>query len=457
MGLYGTSTQAPGGSLASSLDGRLGALTIKTDLVNASISTTGAKGTMGNLSVGGSIVAGDAKTGLFSNKAMGNLTLGGSLYGGSGSNSGDILSGGAVGKVTVGGSIFGGRAANTGVLESTGNMGAVAIKGSVIGGTREQTGNVHVAGDLASLILGGSIVGGSAVAPADSYESGRIYTLGGATNNMGPVKIAGSLRGAKGDFSGALFADGAMSSVSIGGSLSGGGGTDSGALEASDGMGRVNITGDARAGAGDYSGSVSVFRHGSISSVTLGGSLVGGASSSAGLIAGDRIGTVNIGGSIRATDPAAGVRISAGGTDDNTGGIKSVAVKGSVRHAVIVAGSDTSGSAGTPDAGIGSVTVGGDWLASSIAAGIDAGVGRYFGDANDAKIPEPVADTIFAKIASITIRGFAAGTPGVTGDHFGLVAERIGSVTIGAYKAPLTSGVDSVGFAITDDLRAREV
>ena len=82
---------------------------------------------------------------------------------------------------------------------------------------------------------------------------------------------------------------------------------------------------------------------------------------------------------------------------------------------------------------------------------------KNFGNADDHKIAEPTPDQLFAKIASITVKGFALGTPGVAGDHFGFVAEQIGSLTIGAWKAPLTGGKDSAGFDITGDLTVHEV
>lgn len=55
------------------------------------------------------------------------------------------------------------------------------------------------------------------------------------------------------------------------------------------------------------------------------------------------------------------------------------------------------------------------------------------------------------------MRGFAGGTSSASGDGFGLVAEAIGRVKVGAPTAPLTRGVDTAGFALTGDLRMREV
>ncbi len=87
-------------------------------------------------------------------------------------------------------------------------------------------------------------------------------------------------------------------------------------------------------------------------------------------------------------------------------------------------------------------------IASSIAAGVKNPAGTaHFGDGNDVKIPgEPLPlDAIFAKIASLTIKGFAAGSAGIAGDHYGIVAEQIGSVKIGAKTFPLTTGPRSPG------------
>ena len=46
----------------------------------------------------------------------------------------------------------------------------------------------------------------------------------GTTNDLGPVKIGGSLLGAGGSYSGALYSSGKLGAVTIGGSVHGGDG-----------------------------------------------------------------------------------------------------------------------------------------------------------------------------------------------------------------------------------------
>ena len=88
-----------------------------------------------------------------------------------------------------------------------------------------------------------------------------------------------------------------------------------------------------------------------------------------------------------------------------------IAIGGRVEFAIILAGYDTRLVPRNADAQIGAVTVGGDWIASTIVAGVVDG-GNGFGNSLDAKIGLGT-DTlgIVSKIASITIGGLALGTP----------------------------------------------
>jgi hypothetical protein len=111
------------------------------------------------------------------------------------------------------------------------------------------------------------------------------------------------------------------------------------------------------------------------------------------------------------------------------------------------------------DAQIGCVTVGGDWIASSIAAGSVPGLDGVFGTADDAKMTGAgVKDDagISSRIESFEIDGQILGTVGGT-DHFGIVAESIGVVKVGATTIPTTAGNDDTTIGITGDFRLREV
>ena len=116
--------------------------------------------------------------------------------------------------------------------------------------------------------------------------------------------------------------------------------------------------------------------------------------------------------------------------------ITSVNVGGSVERTSILAGFDVDLNPQNGDAQIGTIKVGGDWIASSASAGVTAG-GDGFGNANDTLIAGGGA--IVAPIAAIQIGGIVIGTAGA-GDHFGFVAEQIGSFKSFGFTAPLHAG-----------------
>ena len=99
------------------------------------------------------------------------------------------------------------------------------------------------------------------------------------------------------------------------------------------------------------------------------------------------------------------------------------------------------------NAQLGAVKVGGDWISSSLIAGIDS-VGGRVGDGNDVKAaggaPDPNA---FSKIASITIGGQVLGTVGEPNRAFGFGAEFIGSFKVGGSALALKPGAHNDTFA----------
>jgi hypothetical protein len=110
------------------------------------------------------------------------------------------------------------------------------------------------------------------------------------------------------------------------------------------------------------------------------------------------------------------------------------------------------------------VKVAGDWTASTVAAGVDPGVDQRFATADDVAAKSPPSE-LFSRIASITIGGQVRGTPAAN-DHFGFVAQEIGSLSIDGKKFPLTSGPsnDNVGsekakfeLGSTGDVTVREI
>lgn len=137
--------------------------------------------------------------------------------------------------------------------------------------------------------------------------------------------------------------------------------------------------------------------------------------------------------------------------------LKSLTVGGSVLNTSIGGGSNFA-----PDASLGPVLVKGQWVASSIFAGISSGNDDILGTADDTLIPGH-SSSIVSKIASITILGAVSGNVGFDFGFsaYGFVAEEIGSLKLGKSSVPLQKGPrnDAVTrfLGTTSDVRVREV
>jgi hypothetical protein len=290
---------------------------------------------------------------------------------------------------------------------------------------------------------------------------------------MGVVKIAGDVTGGSAVNTGSISAGGTLAGVYIGGSLVGGSASSTGEVDAQGAIGPVWIGRDLVGGA---SGTQDLMRSGEIhgrriASLTIGGSLIAGSNNTAGVFeqngairVQDDIGPILIKGNIlgNSTNPAV---ISARGRSVPTAtsdvAIRSLTVLGRVESAQILAGVDLNGLAENADAQIGSVFVGGDWIASSIAAGASPGDDGYFGTGDDVKFADGgVKDVagLSSRIAGVTIRGQASGTIGGT-DHFGLVAEVVGPVKVGGMLLTQTPGPgnDVVEIGTTGDFGIKEI
>jgi hypothetical protein len=128
--------------------------------------------------------------------------------------------------------------------------------------------------------------------------------------------------------------------------------------------------------------------------------------------------------------------------------------------ALILAGYDKSNTpvAVNGNASIGAVSVGGDWIASSLVAGVqddaDAALDEIFGDTNDQAGP---GHTLVNRIASVLIKGLVIGSA-AAGDHFGFVAQQIGSFNSMGFTAALTAGTDVIEVSLTtSDVTIREI
>lgn len=444
---------------------------------------------VGGVTIGGSLIGGsNTNSGKISSSLdMGAVRIGCNVQGGSGTDSGFINSAGNLASVRIGGSLIGGSGfMNSGTIHSSLDMGAVTVRHDVKGDSGLRSGVIESLGKLASVHIFGSLIGGTNGSVSSAVTSGAIFSNG----NMGSVTINRNMVGGPGCGSGNILSLGTLAYVNIGGSLIGGSACHTGTIFSSGDMGAVKIAHDLIGGSLPASANLELCRSGAIeslagriSSVYIGGSIISGidANSSFALTenatirAANDIGSLTVAGSIighgDTGNGASPVVISARGrltptatTDLAIGSITvgTVADGGRVEFANILAGYNTALTGVNADAQIGAVLVRGDWAASNLVAGASNSGFPSFGDASDAKITGGT-DTvgILSRIASITINGQVFGTPASVNftDHYGFVAEQIGSLTIGTILTALVAGPHNDNLAVgeTSDMKLHEV
>ncbi|MGB8166011.1 MAG: hypothetical protein WCF18_00865, partial [Chthoniobacteraceae bacterium] len=274
--------------------------------------------------------------------------------------------------------------------------------------------------------------------------------------DVGAVSIGVDVAGADGGLSGSILSFGSMASLKIGRNLQGGiagaSGIINGPASTNFFIGKLEIGGSMVGNTGERSGSV--WTLGTIGTMTVGGSVSSGSGiASGGIRANEAINSLTITGNVTGASLSSPVFITGGGVDfftferEATTAIGKVVIKGNVTNTRILAGWDAKADQNTPsshrpapvngDASIGSVEVLGTWSASDIAAGAVDSTFNGFGR-NDALITPNLPGKI-AKIGSVSL-GTAVGST-VFGEHFGIVAERLG--TIKANGQSFTAGAGS--------------
>ena len=515
-----------GGLIESTSD--IGPVKIMGDLSSSTGSLSGSIKSGGKLTsvfIGGSVMGGTnagALGQIFSSGDMGPVKVMHNLLGGAGNNSATIASQGKLASVFVGGSVQGAAGSGSGSISSFGDMGPVKIGGDLSAGSANETGKISSKTTLSSVTINGSIFGSSAAEDTNALLAGQIAgttgigsvtvkgsVVGGggsssgritSSGDIGSVSIEESLIGSSGVTSAQIGTSGKIGNVKIGGNVVGGSSSSAGAIYGNVGLGSIKITGSLIGGAGSNSGTVST--SGPIQSVVIGGDLQGGSApfNLCGAINGGNIGPVTVdgdivGGTVSNIDPHA---IEADGT------LGKVTVKGSIIGSATVrvlitaaglaspkppsdlaiAGIHVSGrvedadikagyvftSALYADAQIGSVVVGGDWVASNLVAGAQnlgadgaaGGAGANadnvnYGDSHDGVIAGGNA-AITSKIASIVIGGQVLGTPGGS-DHFGFVSQQVGSFKAAGLAFLLKTGAsnDNLAVGATGDVTIHEV
>jgi hypothetical protein len=421
--------------------------------------------------------------------AMGKVFVGSDVQGGKGANSGQINCGGDLAKLTIVGNLLGNSGDSSGSIVSFGSLGTIQIAKDAQGGTGADSGAISSGFKIASVSIGGSLLG------AEGAGSGAIssHTVFGPDRDLqgdiGAINVSEAVIGNSGNASGQINAAGALGKVNIGQSLQGGSGDGSGCILSgtdavtSGAIGTIVIGGDLVGGS--VSGSDSLEQSGYISGqqiakITVGGSVIAGVN--------DGTGTLGKSGSIRAEDSLGILQVKGGLVGNASNPViiaaRGQAVKGAttdlalasltvgttVQYANILAGYDSELNPVNGDGQIGAIKVLNSavngvkqdvaWTASSVAAGIYDAKLNGFGTRDNAVISEGNTPAILSKIASIQIAGGIAGTPDQGGDHFGFVAQQIGSFKLGTTSLSLSPGgandaIDPLGGA--SDVSLREI
>lgn len=481
-------------SAATGADGRIGSITIRGSLLGGANLASGqlfSSGTMGPVKIGRDVISGngDESGKILALGGIARMNVGGALIGGAGDldtvagQQGQIVGAAQLGPVSIKGDVRGGDGDASGSIRAFGPIASITIGGALLGAGGENSGSISTGGvnDLGPVKTGGDVRGGdgsSSASIAASVATGATptnVTIGGALiggsasfsgsifGELGIVKVAGDVVGGGGNVSGAIGGLANLvnlGSVTIGGSLFGGTAFNSGLIAFEGTIGSVkiarNVVGASIDGdeALDRTGAILGDR---IGSVFIGGSVFAGSDASTGVLtknatirANDDIGSITVKGSLIGNEATA-VIISArgqatpGATSDLA--IGKLKVGGRVERALILGGWTADLQAVNGNASIGPVKVAADWIASSLVSGVqddnDPALDDPFGEGDDEVIPGFDTDTLIARIASVAIKGRVIGTGTPTNDHFGFVAQQIGSFKALGFTVPRTAGIDA--------------
>ncbi len=114
-------------------------------------------------------------------------------------------------------------------------------------------------------------------------------------------------------------------------------------------------------------------------------------------------------------------------------------IGGRASHSDFLLGYDLDLNSVNPDVQLDKVTVTGGWVGSNLAVGAEQGADGFLGTADDTLIEGGNA-TITSGIAALVIKGAAYGTPGQSGDFYGIAAEEIVKGKIALATLPLSAG-----------------
>ncbi len=390
---------------------------------------------MKNLTIFGSITGGAGQqSGVLRNGldplqigTLTSLTIKGKVEGGSGNNSGSILSGGDI---------------KTAKLATSLSIATDALKGG--GGTYSGTLTAH--GNITTLNLNGGITGGEGDYSGGIFTQERTdSTRGEIPGDITTLNIAGNFNGGLGKFSASIHTDGGIKTLTLT-SVRGGTGNNSASIQTGSGLfsngniSALRILGAlAIAESAPGTNTTTLTIGGSLSALTIGGGING-----ATIHTGDELGKLTVTGDILAATFTA--RGKAKPTPTSDVAIGSIIVSGSVTDTRFLAGYSTSANAINPDAQIGNVSVGGNWTASDLVAGVIAGGNIGFGGELDTKAPGTDNPAIYSRIASILISGSATGS---IGQSHSFTAQLISKAKINGITLSLDNTPNSQLFEIS--------
>jgi len=181
---------------------------------------------------------------------------------------------GKAGTVKIGGDLRGTATNFSGRLDALA-FTSVFIGGDLVAGAGDESGKIVTTGKLGKLTIRDSVFG--ALDNTADTGRGQIFAGGGA----GPIFIGGDVTGAVSEEK-AIEVIGNATSITINGSLIGGAGLNSGAIFVTGNAGPIKIGRDAFGGGGELSGSLKIT--GNTGALTIGGTMRGGTTLNAGSI-----------------------------------------------------------------------------------------------------------------------------------------------------------------------------
>jgi hypothetical protein len=283
FGRYGQ--RGTGGDHAQ-INGNVGTLVVKRDLIEVNFDVIG---NLNTVRVGGSVIGGDNHGQIYAHGRLNKVTIKGDIRGGDGLYTGTVGANQDVGSVIVGGSIYGGKGNYSGrvfaAINQSATIGMVRVGGSVIGGQGESSGaiggrNTAIAPGMVvsfgTVFIGKDIVGGS------GQLSGSVVAYFG---NLDRLTVRGSVIGGSGMSSGLIYSGDTAERIVIWGNIIGGSFDDAGHVGGLGGVEFLSIRGDVRGGSGIRSGIVKFVGPG-ITTKLIGGAVIPGSGADSGEVIG---------------------------------------------------------------------------------------------------------------------------------------------------------------------------